>query len=135
MRLLRAKVDRGEISEDEAGAILGKSVWEAQGKVPALWPTPRESEQENRTRRRTPSQEAGTHGNYLSAEVFEAMLPTPRVMPGNVSNVNGKAYETSLQSMARKGILEPENPATGMKLSAAWVSRLMGYPDGWLDLD
>jgi hypothetical protein len=26
-------------------------------------------------------------------------------------------------------------PATGMKLSAAWVSRLMGYPDGWLNLD
>jgi hypothetical protein len=23
--------------------------------------------------------------------------------------------------------------ATGMKLSAAWVSRMMGYPDGWMD--
>jgi len=31
------------------------------------------------------------------------MWPTPRVEPGNFSLVNGKIYETSLQSMARRG--------------------------------
>ena len=31
--------------------------------------------------------------------------PTPRVEPGNFSRVNGKIYETSLQSMARRGLL------------------------------
>ena len=33
------------------------------------------------------------------------LLPTPRVQPGNFSTVNGKRYETSLQSMARRGLL------------------------------
>jgi hypothetical protein len=40
VRLYRAKVDAGEMTEQEAEAILGKSVWEAQGKLPAMWPTP-----------------------------------------------------------------------------------------------
>ncbi|MEE4541219.1 hypothetical protein V2S66_04460 [Streptomyces sp. V4-01] len=43
----------------------------------ALLPTPRASERENRQTRRTPSQEAGTHGLSLAAEVCE-LLPTPR---------------------------------------------------------
>ncbi|MCC9707957.1 hypothetical protein E4N62_23480 [Streptomyces sp. MNU76] len=41
----------------------------------ALLPTPRASENENRQTKRTPSQEAGTHGKCLAAEV--ASLPDP----------------------------------------------------------
>ena len=40
VRMYRAKVQAGEMTEEEAEAILGKSVWEAQGKIPAMWPTP-----------------------------------------------------------------------------------------------
>jgi hypothetical protein len=40
VRLYRAKVQAGEMTETEAQALLGKSVWEAQGKIPARWPTP-----------------------------------------------------------------------------------------------
>jgi phage-related protein len=40
VRMYRAKIAAGEMTEEEAAAILGKSVWESQGKVPALWPTP-----------------------------------------------------------------------------------------------
>ena len=40
VRLYRAKVEAGEMTEAEAEAILGKSVWEAQGKLKAQWPTP-----------------------------------------------------------------------------------------------
>jgi len=40
VRMYRAKIEAGEMTEAEAEAILGKSVWEAQGKVPAIWPTP-----------------------------------------------------------------------------------------------
>ena len=43
-----------------------------------LLPTPRASENENRQTRRTPSQEAGTHGKCLAAEVAH-LLPTPTV--------------------------------------------------------
>ena len=44
VRLYRAKVGAGEMTEAEAEAILGKSVWEAQGKLKAKWPTPRASD-------------------------------------------------------------------------------------------
>ena len=47
VRMYRAKIEAGEMTEDEAEAILGKSVWEAQGKVPALWPTPTTQEVEH----------------------------------------------------------------------------------------
>jgi len=40
VRAYRAKIEAGEMTEEEAEAILGKSVWEAQGKIPAMWPTP-----------------------------------------------------------------------------------------------
>jgi DNA (cytosine-5)-methyltransferase 1 len=40
VRAYRAKIQAGEMTEAEAQAILGKSVWEAQGKIPAIWPTP-----------------------------------------------------------------------------------------------
>ena len=39
VRMYRAKVEAGEMTEAEANAILGKSVWEAQGKLPAKYPT------------------------------------------------------------------------------------------------
>lgn len=45
--------------------------------VVQLLPTPRASENENRQTKRTPSQEAGTHGKCLAAEVAH-LLPTPR---------------------------------------------------------
>jgi hypothetical protein len=48
----------------------------ATGSLPLL-PTPRASLNELRTGKRTPSQEAGAHGRYLSSEVMR-LLPTPR---------------------------------------------------------
>ena len=35
------------MTETEANAMLGKSVWAAQGKVPKLWPTPTTQEVEH----------------------------------------------------------------------------------------
>ncbi len=47
----------------------------------SLLPTPRASERENRQTKRSPSQEAGTHGLSLRAEVC-SLLPTPRATDG-----------------------------------------------------
>jgi hypothetical protein len=38
VRMYRAKIRAGEMTEAEANAILGKSVWEAQGRIPACSP-------------------------------------------------------------------------------------------------
>src|SRR5262245_24901416 len=43
----------------------------------------------------------------LTDVIGSGLWPTPRVEPGNFSTVNGKRYETSLQSMARRGLLWP----------------------------
>ena len=48
----------------------------------SLLPTPRASENENRQTKRSPSQEAGTHGKCLAAEVAH-LLPTPTVADSN----------------------------------------------------
>jgi len=58
------------------------------------------------------------------------LLPTPRAMPGNFSRVNGKIYETSLQSMARRGVLA-ETPGD---LHPEFLEWLMGFPIGWTEL-
>lgn len=44
VRLLRAKVLAGEMTEQEATAMIGKSPMEQQGKVPYLFPTPQASD-------------------------------------------------------------------------------------------
>jgi hypothetical protein len=43
-----------------------------------MWPTPRASKGEHGTYKRTPSQEAGTHGLYLQSEVCEAEVEEGR---------------------------------------------------------
>lgn len=47
----------------------------------------------------------------LTKGTVSGLWPTSRVEPGNFSRVNGKIYETSLPSMARRGLLaEPYVP-------------------------
>jgi hypothetical protein len=53
-----------------------------------LLPTPRASESEARQTRRTPSQEAGTHGKSLAAEI--ALLRTPTSAPWNQGGCGGE---------------------------------------------
>lgn len=73
------------------------------GCSPSLLPTPRASENEQRTTKRTPSQEAGTHGKHLAAEVVR-LLPTPNASVANY----GEEPETFLKRQA-----EPANDGQG----------------------
>jgi hypothetical protein len=74
----------------------------------ALLPTPRASPNENRTTGRTPSQNAGEHGRYLSAEVL-ALFPTPTGTNANGNGVNNRG-EALLPGVA--GALFPSPLAT-----------------------
>jgi hypothetical protein len=47
VRLLRRAILEGNISEEEASAIIGKSPFEAQGKIPPYCPTPRADGRDN----------------------------------------------------------------------------------------
>lgn len=138
VRLLRSKVERGELSEDEATAMLGKSPYEAQGKIPAeMWPTPdvpngvRKPKHGMSRAGMTPD---GTKRQVGLANAV-AMLPTPTATAEHVSDMLNQQL-SGKQRATLKAAGTPFSSATGgMKLSAAWVSRLMGYPDGWLDVD
>ena len=99
VRLYRAKVQAGEMTEAEAEAILGKSVWEAQGKLPEMWPTP------------TYGKLAGGTGAFNQIE---------------------EKYLNNEISLEEKKAMQAGN---GGKLNPTWVEWLMGFPEGWTDLE
>jgi len=79
VRMLRAKTIAGEMTEAEATAMLGKSVWEAQGKIPAMWPTP--SANEHKYRLKGSSQASknlnALHGGKLNPTWVEWLMGFP----------------------------------------------------------
>lgn len=85
-------------------------------KAVKLWPTATKSMTTGAGR------QGRTGGPNLQTAV---LLPTPTSQDG--SNNGGPAQHD------RNSL--PLNATVNGKLSAAWVSRLMGYPDGWLDLE
>jgi hypothetical protein len=75
-----------------------------------LWPTPKASEATHGS----PNQH-GSKGDYgLTAAVIHAMIPTP---PANDAN-----------------LVETEPEISG-QLNPDWVEALMGYPQGWTDIE
>ncbi|MFE4514210.1 hypothetical protein ACFRMQ_08460 [Kitasatospora sp. NPDC056783] len=86
----------------------------------SLLPTPRDSENENRQTRRTPSQEAGKHGLSLAAEVA-SLLPTPRATDGTKdgSNQRGSRGDLTLPSAAARIGARTARPSTAGKRSSA----------------
>jgi len=89
-----------------------------------LWPTPRAE-----------GFDAGAHrGTPDSLHSAVKLLPTPTATFEHVSDM-----ETQMLSGQQRAKLReqgtPFESRTGGKLSAAWVQRMMNYPDGWLDVE
>jgi len=138
VRMLRAKVLAGEMTSEEAEAMLGKSVWEAQGKIPALWPTPTTQEVEhpnavwNENGRRV-SSTGTTHSMGLADAV--QFWPTP-----TASSWGSTGHRQILERREREGTITEEErrgmtSGNGGKLNPTWVEWLMGFPLGWTDLE
>jgi hypothetical protein len=129
-----------------------------------MWPTPRFSGGhdsgggELSTYRRTPSQEAGTHGRYLQAEVIEVeiaegrMFPTPTVSDSKGPSPNlkrdgspnlaefvtfptptGSNRDSAGGTNTRRRQRRDGTYISG-GLNPTWVEWLMGFPLGWTDL-
>lgn len=218
VRLLRQQVVAGALTEQEAEAMLGKSVWEGQGKVPPMWPTPRagkrDEEDEEKWQQRADKGDVHTpplglavamdkyndpasrlwwtpsaalafrdfvltpevahreqSGGNLHRQVAQELFPTPDASPHKFRLQGNSQQSRSLEAKARRGELDncvmptptasdhrsiarnPNAPSTirdynrhklhatvvhqeqrvGQRLHAAWVNRMMGLPDGWLD--
>jgi hypothetical protein len=111
-----------------------------------LWPTPRMEGFDAGSHRGNPDSlharvkmlhTPTSKANQISPSMVErdsgsyghGMLPSP--MPSDVTGgrtTKGKHRQN--ETGIRAQVVEP-----GQKLSAAWVNRLQGYPDGWLDLE
>jgi DNA (cytosine-5)-methyltransferase 1 len=128
VRMYRAKIEAGEMTEAEAEAILGKSVWEAQGKVPAVWPTPTVDDAKNVNPK--PNRRPG-----LVSAVNNAKWPTPLAQGGG-----GSGHWNKVEKMYLDGQITYEEKMAlqagrGGKLNPMWVEWLMGFPIGWTDLE
>lgn len=77
--------------------MLGKSPYEAQGKIPAAWPTPRASPSENRETTVKPSAINGTHGWSLAGAAIDSQSDAPN-----------RAWPTPDKGMADGGRALPE---------------------------
>jgi hypothetical protein len=71
--------------------------------------------------------------NSLALNSLVKLLPTPTA--GDSRNSRNATANSGEGSTGHSGetLSDVAYRANG-KLSAAWVTRLMGYPDGWLDL-
>jgi hypothetical protein len=130
VRLYRAKIEAGEMTEEEATQILGKSPFEAQGKIPAMWPTP------------TARDWKGISSWSRKRETIEdlpaavALWPTPRA--GSMCGGTGAAEK--IEERYSDGTITSEErqamrAGNGGKLNPTWVEWLMGFPTGWTDLE
>jgi len=126
VRMYRAKIEAGEMTEQEAEAILGKSVWAAQGKVPEMWPTPVSSS--SMAEDISTVQERLKNGKPYKSRLIEAVAMWPT--PTTVDTFTPKSRSNpTLGDAARKS--EDSNG----KLNPTWVEWLMGFPLGWTDLE
>jgi hypothetical protein len=135
VRKFRALIDAGQMTEAEANAILGKSVYEAQGKVPASWPTPTASDHiERKSTQQTPN---SRHSLNLPDAVKRWPTPTTQEIehPQAIWTVNNRRISKSgtTDSMNLADAVKTISP-NGGKLNPTWVEWLMGFPTGWTDL-
>lgn len=95
--------------------------------VAAMLPTPRARDAnaegfESGMRRDSPT---------LPTVVKMGLLPTPRAAR---AGRECKVYPNSANHGDLEQEVAKELPTAGMKLNPAWVSRMMGFPDGWMDV-
>lgn len=78
--------------------------------------------------------DAGAHrGNPDSLHSFAKMFPTPRTVDHR-NDAGPSEMARNTPGLAAVAQMFPM-PQEGMKLNPDWVSRMMGFPDGWLTLD
>lgn len=94
-----------------------------------MWPTPRAGKTTDENEEAWRARQA--RGDVATPPLALAVKMWPRPTTQDSANNGGPSQMERNTPPLNAAVQAPE----GMKLSAAWVTRLMGYPDGWLDLD
>ena len=130
---------------DEQMTTIEEAEWE-QTKGESLWPTPRATTRMAYFEQPSPSMIKGTHGWNLNAAVTDAesenpnrMWPTPRAAIGmhmkmsqGLSDLQHKRY---LETEVAHDQIEVKKQQPGGHLNSDWVEWLMGYGQGYTDLN
>jgi hypothetical protein len=139
-------VNPGSRPNGKGGKVLAEEVKKA------LWPTPRAScgngpggpslETAVRTWETPTGNDAknsltdSSHEATLAARVIESLFPTP----GTTGLSNGSGNCEKINTLFDKGLLTDDErrsmrSGNGGWLNPDWVEALMGYPQGWTDID
>jgi hypothetical protein len=80
--------------------------------------------------------DAGKHrGKPDSLHSYAKMWPTPRLSESELRTYKQTPSQQGQEGKHHGKYLAVEAGQTqSMKLNSAWVSRMMGYPDGWMDV-
>ena len=136
----RAKEDLTEAAKQGGCSNLREQVHED------LWPTPRATSRMAYAEKPSPSMIKGTHGWNLNAAVTDAesenpnrLWPTPRAAIGmhmkmsqGLSDLKHKRY---LETEVAHDQIEVKKQQPGGHLNSDWVEWLMGYGQGYTDLN
>lgn len=140
VRLLRQRVLDGTMSEDEAkGMLNGKSPFDAQGKVPALIPTPTARlgmQCGPQAKRYFDPARSNDPDDYVAAYPEpERSWPTPRAAGKGVGPLGSKSHEYRLAKGYLDATVQEAEQRTG-QLNPDWVEHyLMGWPLHWTDIN
>lgn len=137
VRMYRAAVLEGRMTEEEATALLWKSPWEAHGKIPAMWATPQARDYRTGQAKRWDNPDRSRNLNDQAAKVSEQeMFPTPRAQD-SYERSNWKTIVKANDGEAQMTLTLKVKYEAGKgngQLNPRWVEWLMGYPGGWTDL-
>jgi hypothetical protein len=126
--IMRKKVETGELTEEEAQAMMNGTTLRPPRMKKWMWPTPKASGQEKLdTLIKRKGVKAAVQHNLTAAV---EMWPTP--------TVNDSKNNAGPSQFRRKGtnlnVAVAKRGADGGKLNPTWVEWLMGYQEGYTDL-
>ena len=146
MRLMRKQVLQGQISREEASAMVGKDVFKAHGKV-KMYPTPTAGceeggEQSNRVEQTKSGgfvlRKKNKPNMTFGAKLSDAMLYMEKMYPTPTSrDWKDMSYNPITNNNDRKllPIVALKNNVHGGKLNPHFVEFLMGYPMNWTKVE
>ena len=79
--------------------------------------------------------DAGAHrGKPDSLHSYVKMLPSPRASAMTTESMESFEARRDKGDVATPKLAVAAGVMVGQKLNPAWVSRMMGFPDGWMDV-
>ena len=140
MRMMRKQVLQGNISKEEASAMVGKDVFKAHGKV-KMYPTPTASDIEGgaakdvqmKNGRFFRENKKGERWGVKLRDAMEKMYNTPTT--NDYKNLTFPKSQMKRAGSLAKDVMTSQNLKPGGKLNPNFVEFLMGYPMNWTKIE